>query len=139
MIMRDGGLALQAQLAAASSLAWCFLTGIVSVPEEVLRQVAPVLLVRLLHHLNSDTATTGTTTPAAGSVSQPLPQVTLVSDCCNHGCNDCCITCSLQHVKFCTFACTMRNYQWSLHSTLSEGNNVDLQPQSIRVHVLQAV
>ena len=82
--MQDGGLALQAQLAAASSLAWCFLTGIVSVPEQVLQQVAPVLLVRLLHHLKSgSTAAAGTTTPAAGSVSQPLPQVTLVSDCCN--------------------------------------------------------
>lgn len=74
------GLMVQAQLAPASSLAWCFLTGIVSVPEDVLRPVAPVLLVRLLHHLNSDsTATAGTTSsPAASSASQPLPQVILI-------------------------------------------------------------
>lgn len=66
----------QAQLASASSLAWCFLTGIVSVPEDVLQPVAPVLLVRLLHHLNPDSTAT-TNTPAASTVSQPLPQVIL--------------------------------------------------------------
>lgn len=70
----------QAQLASASSLAWCFLTGIVSVPEDVLRPVAPVLLVRLLHHLNSDSkATAGTHSPAASTASQPLPQVILIT------------------------------------------------------------
>lgn len=70
---------LQAGLAAASSLAWCFLAGLVAVPAEVLSQVPPVLLVRLLHHLNPHP-----TPPAAaeqantGSLSQPIPQVTAI-------------------------------------------------------------
>lgn len=40
-----------ALLAASSSLAWSFLNGLVAVPTEILCQVPPVLLVRLLHHL----------------------------------------------------------------------------------------
>lgn len=68
---------MQAQLAAASSLPSCFLMGIASVPEEVLQQVAPLLLVRLLHHLNSDSIAPADATPSEGSSgSQPIPQVT---------------------------------------------------------------
>ena len=52
--------------------------GIASVPEEVLQQVAPLLLVRLLHHLNSDSTAPADDTPPGGSSasSQPIPQVT---------------------------------------------------------------
>lgn len=68
---------MQAQLAAASSLPSCFLMGIASVPEEVLQQVAPLLLVRLLHHLNSDSTALADDTPSGeSSASQPIPQVT---------------------------------------------------------------
>lgn len=55
----------QAGLAAASSVAWCFLNGLVAVPAEVLRQVAPVLLVRLLHHLSPEGAPPDGSAPAA--------------------------------------------------------------------------
>lgn len=75
----------QAQLAAASSLPSCFLMGIASVPEEVLQEVAPLLLVRLLHHLNSDsTAPTGHTPPAGSAASQPIPQVMPSNTLCLH-------------------------------------------------------
>jgi len=68
----------QAGLAAPSSLAWSFLTGLVAVPEDVLRQVAPVLLVRLLHHLNLDTTTAAGNASGHGvAASQPMSQVSL--------------------------------------------------------------
>lgn len=59
----------QAGLAAASSLAWCFLNGLVSVSAHVLQQVPPALLVRLLHHLTQP----ATTDTESGTVQQ-LPQ-----------------------------------------------------------------
>ena len=67
---------MQAEVAAPSSLAWCFLTALAPVPEQVLQQVAPVLLVRLLHHLSPDsTATAGPAPADASNASQLLPQV----------------------------------------------------------------
>ena len=81
---------LQVELAGPSSLAWCFLTSIVSVPEDILQQVAPLMLVRLLHHLNADsTAAAGSTGPASSTVSQPLPQVMLTK-------TEAVLTCSLR-------------------------------------------
>lgn len=71
-------LVVQAEVAAATSLACSFLTGIVSVSEEILQQVAPVLLVRLLHHLNPDTMAAVSTVPGASVAPQPLPQVSLL-------------------------------------------------------------
>ena len=66
----------QAGLAAASSVAWCFLNGLVAVPEEVLRQVAPVLLVRLLHHLSPEGATPdGSAQAVAHNTAHPVFQV----------------------------------------------------------------
>ncbi len=70
---------MQAGLAAASSVAWCFLAGLVAVPAEVLGQVPPVLLVRLLHHLNPHTTPPATAEQAnTGSLGQPIPQVTAI-------------------------------------------------------------
>ena len=70
---------LQAGLAAGSSLAWCFLAGLVAVPAEVLSQVPPVLLVRLLHHLNPHPTPPATAEQAnTGSLGQPIPQVTAI-------------------------------------------------------------
>lgn len=70
---------MQAGLAAASSLAWCFLAGLVAVPAEVLCQVPPVLLVRLLHHLNPHPTPPAIAEHAnTGSLGQPIPQVTAI-------------------------------------------------------------
>ena len=70
---------LQAGLAAGSSLAWCFLAGLVAVPAEVLSQVPPVLLVRLLHHLNPHPTPPATAEQAnTGSLGPPIPQVTAI-------------------------------------------------------------
>ncbi|KAL0049325.1 hypothetical protein WJX82_011369 [Trebouxia sp. C0006] len=64
-----------AGLAAGSSLAWCFLAGLVAVPAEVLSQVPPVLLVRLLHHLNPHPTPPATAEQAnTGSLGPPIPQ-----------------------------------------------------------------
>ena len=60
-------------------MAWCFLAGLVAVPTEVLGQVPPVLLVRLLHHLNPHPTTPATAEQAnANSLGQPIPQVTAI-------------------------------------------------------------
>jgi hypothetical protein len=51
----------------------------VAVPAEVLGQVPPVLLVRLLHHLNPHTTPPATAEQAnTGSLGQPIPQVTAI-------------------------------------------------------------
>ncbi len=50
-----------------------------AVPAEVLSQVPPVLLVRLLHHLNPHPTPPATAEQAnTGSLSQPIPQVTAI-------------------------------------------------------------
>ena len=50
-----------------------------AVPAEVLGQVPPVLLVRLLHHLNPHTTPPATAEQAnTGSLGQPIPQVTAI-------------------------------------------------------------
>ena len=75
------GPALQGDLAAASGVAWCFLSGLVGVAEQVVRQVPPLLLVRLLHHLNLDSSVPPgvdlphATAGSSSSASQPMSQV----------------------------------------------------------------